>query len=122
MSLTDVFKNAYLTARAAADDAVIPALTYKQVTGLAYDPSTDQNVETTNDVALTNIFGYGLDEQEVDWFPADWEMQKIIIGADELGITPKDEDYVEIAGVTWRVKRVKRLPGDPIFILFLMKS
>jgi hypothetical protein len=120
MALSDTLRNAYLAAQSAADDAKTE-FTYTHVMVGVYDPATDTHSTVTSDVAL-ELFMYGLDETELDWFPADWEVQKTIVHATDLAALPDTSDYVTIDGVIWRINRVKTLPGNEIFILYLVKS
>lgn len=121
MALSDTLRAAFLAAQNAADDTKT-SFTYRRVATGAYDPATDTYTITNTDTALS-LFMYGLDETEVDWFPADWEVQKTIIHIDDIGGTaPDTTDYVIIGGVNWRINRVKTLPGNEIFILYLVKS
>lgn len=120
MALSDTLRNAYLAAQNAADDTKT-AFTYRKVTLGAYDAATDTQAVTNTDTSL-NLFMYGLDETELDWFPTDWEVQKVIVHLDDLTDTPADIDYIIIGGVNWKINRIKHLPGNEVFILYLVKS
>lgn len=121
MALSDTFKNAVNAALAAAGDTV-STITYRRTTIGVYDPDTDTVGVTNSDTTITDAFVYRLDDRELDYFPADIEMQKVIIHADRLSFTPESSDYVIINSVEWEVKRIKEYPGAPMYMLYIQKS
>lgn len=93
-------------------------VTYSRVTLGAYDAVTDTRATTTNDTVLGAVIT-NLSDMEVDYFPSDIVTMKVIIAAIDLPLVPEVTDYVTISGVRWEVKRVKRVPGDSIFIVYV---
>lgn len=121
MALSDTIRQAFVAAQSAAGDTKV-TFTLRQITPGTYNPATD-DYGTTNPVdTVLTLFMYGLDEQEVDWFPADWEMRKVMVHLDDIPSAPDTTDYVLVDGVEWRINRVKPLPGEELFILYLVKS
>ena len=119
MGLKATIANAVAAARAAAGD--IPILvTYVSVTTGTYDPATNTRTETlvSKDIKVFNV---ALTQTEVDYFPADRDTQKLIIVGTDISFIPKVTDRVTIDTVRWEVKRVKRVPGDGIFIVFIQE-
>lgn len=103
-----------------ADD--VPAdVTYMAVVPGVYSPATG----TTGDVEtahVTRAFVYRLDESELDWFPADWIMQKAIIATLDMPlVTPKDHDYFLIDGERWEIQRIKRDPANAASTFFIRR-
>lgn len=97
------------------------SITYTYVTPGAYDPLTDTLTTTTvvvNNVKAVNV---ALKEQEMDWFPADINTQKLLIAAVDLPSTPTASDFVLIGGVRWEVRRVNRVPGESLYTLFIQE-
>jgi hypothetical protein len=97
------------------------AITYTYVTPGTYDPLTDTLTSSTvvvTDVPAVNV---KLKEQEMDWFPTDINTQKLLIAAVDLPNPPSASDYVTIASVRWEVKRVSRVPGDSLYILYIQE-
>lgn len=122
MGLLDTVKSAYVAAIGAADDTV-HTVTYRVVIPGVYDPATDNNNETFNDYVVEKAFFYGLNDMEMDWFPADWNVQKWLVHQDDIGgVTPKSEDRVIKDLETWQIQRIKVLPGETVFILYLTRS
>lgn len=100
-------------------DIPIP-ITFVQVTLGAYDPVQGTRAAVTTNYTLTAI-NPKLTEQELTWFPADINTQKLLIAALDLPVIPKADDYVLIDGVRWEVRRVNRVPGDSLYILFIQE-
>lgn len=119
MGLKDTIANAVVAARAAAGDIPVP-VDYVSVATGAYDPATNARVETLTTVTI-NVFNVGLTQSEVEYFPADRDAQKLIVVGTDLTFIPKVTDRVLIGGVRWEVKRVKRVPGDSIYIVFIQE-
>ena len=96
-------------------------ITYTYVTPGAYDPLTDTVTNATTVVSNLSAVNTKLKEQEMDWFPTDINTQKLLIAAIDMPSTPSASDYVTIAGVRWEVKRVGRVPGDSLYILYIQE-
>lgn len=98
------------------------ALDYVAVVPGTYDPVTDAITTTTTTVADVFAVAVRLKEQELDWFQANLVTQKLLIPSLDLpAITPDVNDYVLISGVRWNVKRVSRMPGDPLWVIYIQE-
>jgi hypothetical protein len=95
-------------------------VTYTRVVPGAYDPDTDTTANVTQTYTL-NVVQVGLTEQEQDWWKTNLVTQKLLIAARDLPVVPEENDRVVISGVTWSVKRVKRVPGDSLFIVYIQE-
>lgn len=100
---------------------VLKAITYTRVVVGAYDAETDTQAESETSYSL-NAFVYNLTDTELDWFPGELNMQKMIASSIDLPVVPNSPDTVTIDGVVWEVHRTKRLPGDPAYIVFLRRA
>lgn len=97
-------------------------LDYVSATPGTYDPDLDTVTTLTETVADVFAMAVKLKDQEIDWFPADIITQKLLIPSLDLpGVTPDVNDYVLISGTRWNVKRVSRLPGDPLWVIFVQE-
>src|SRR5688572_21476547 len=79
---------------------LVDDVTLVRVTLGTYDADTDSNVASTENVA-TRGFLSGLNEHELDWFPAEWHVQKLIVAYLDLMLTVKGSDYFMISGERW---------------------
>jgi hypothetical protein len=120
MSLVATLRAAMVAGLAAADDTVT-SISYTHVTLGVYNPATDSRTDTEDTVTF-NTFVYNLKDSELDWFPADSHMQKILINRDDLNANPTTEDYVTIGGVVWEIASIKTFPGNVGYILFIRKT
>ncbi len=113
-------KNAVKSALVATDD-LSKSVAYVRVTPGGYNPETNAltTVETTTPIEY--CVTVNLSEAEVDYFPANRNTQKLLIAAVDLAFIPAVNDYVLIDTVKWEVKRVKRVPGDSLFIIFVQE-
>ena len=62
-----------------------------------------------------------LTDEEMEWFPANKETQKILIAYLDLPIVPVASDYVTMDGVRWSVIKVRHWPAKAGFAIFLQK-
>lgn len=97
------------------------SITYSRVTLGAYDPATDVRAETVSTTTLLAVLT-NISDMEVDYFPTDIVTQKVIIAGSDLPIVPEVTDYITIGAVRWEVKRVKRIPGDSIYIVYIQEA
>lgn len=120
MGLVATLRSAMVSAIAAADDTAV-SVTYNQVTLGAYDPATDTQAVTENNVTFTT-FMYSLADTEVDWAAGDMIMQKMIVNRDDLGFDPQVEDHITVAGADWEIMKIKTFPGNVGYILTVRKT
>ena len=120
MGLTATLRAAMVTAIAGAGDTA-QQVTYNGVALGAYDVATD-TIPVTLTTKTFTTFVYGLSDTEVDWFQGDLNMQKMIVNHDDLGFSPKAEDYVLIGGVRWEVAKFKAFPNNVGYVVFLRKT
>lgn len=118
MGLEDTLKAAVGSAFKAVGD-LKTAATYVAVTLDAYDPLT--NIRATTEVVYTvNLIEVQIKESEVDWTPQDIETKKLLVSYSDLPIvSPNPIDYVTINSVKWEVIKVKRVPGDSVWQIFV---
>lgn len=94
---------------------------YTYVVPGTYDPATDTMQNTGTTITGVPAVNVKLKEQELDWFPAEINTQKLLIAANDLTDPPSAQDYVTIDSVRWEVKRVSRVPGDSLWIIFIQE-
>lgn len=97
------------------------AINYTYVVPGAYDVAADTITNSLLVVSGVPAVNVKLKEQELDWFPADINTQKLLIAAVDLPSPPQSSDYVTIGTVKWEVKRVSRVPGDSLYIIFIQE-
>lgn len=117
MSINSQVISGVNAAMAAIGDLKI-AVTYRRVVPGAYDPATD----TTADTVTTYTFEVprvGLSEEEMPWIPVDKKGAKLLIPRSNLPVMPLITDYVEIEGERWEVIRIRRVPGDSVWIVII---
>lgn len=108
---------------AAGDVVTEREVVYVVATPGAYDPETNEITLTTTPHTLPRALVTGLSRQEMDWFPGDLTMQKIIVaGADfPAGVTPDTHDYFEVDGDHWEITRDRLPPAGAVMIFFARK-
>lgn len=119
MGLQNTFQKLAQSILDRAGDLVIP-VTLVRVTLGTYDVDSDTNVASTESV-VTRGFLSGLNEHELDWFNAEWHIQKLTIAYLDLMLTVKGKDYFMIEGERWEVQRVKRLPRSTATIFYIRR-
>jgi len=120
VGLKDTIKQAVKTGMKAVGDVRV-FITYTSVTLGSYDPETDTTAETVVNYTNVPAVNAKLVEREVEWFPADVITQKLLIAALDLPVVPKADDTVTIDGSVWQVKRVNRVPGDSLWVVFVQE-
>jgi hypothetical protein len=100
-------------------DDLAPTITYVQQVVGAYDPVTDTRAFTTTTYSNVPAVLVGLSEEDVEWWPADMIGQKALIAYNDLPIDPDDSDHVLIGSVRWTIYRIKKVPGNSLFIIYL---
>ncbi len=95
-------------------------VTYVQVVPGTYDPATDARTNTTTSYANTTCVLLKLSNEDLDWWPGDMKGQKMLLAAADLpGVIPDDTDHVLVGSVQWNIHKVKRVPGDSLFVVYL---
>lgn len=118
-SAAQIRKLAKMAIKQAGDLAT--KIKYVSVTPGNYVPADDEvaSVEVTyNNVPVIVV---GLNEEESAWFIPDAITQKLIIAALDLPVKPDRPDYVEINGVRWEVKKVKGVPGELVWRVYIQE-
>lgn len=95
-------------------------VTYVKVVPGAYDPATDTNSNTTTTYTNVPVVLLKLSSEDLDWWPGDMIGQKMLLASNDLpSVIPDDSDHVVISSVTWNIHKVKRVPGDSLFIVYI---
>lgn len=120
MGLVDTFRSAAQKILDFADD-VPQTITYNAVVPGVYTPATGVTADLVTAYAIRGLV-FSLKEHELDWFQADWHMQKVIIVRKDmpLGLAPKSHDYFVIGGARWEIQRIDRVPTDA-FVKFYIR-
>jgi len=96
-------------------------VTFQRLTPGAYDPSTGAVAITEVEYTITNAILTSVSSAEMGWFPADRNTQKLLVAGANLPVEPTTTDNVVIDGATWEITRVKQVPGDALYILYIME-
>ena len=119
MALKETISKAVKAAFKATGDLPVCCVYTRVVPGV-YDTGT--NLMATAEFPITlDIPFVGLTEAEVDYFPANRNTQKGLIAGADISFVPSTLDYITIDTVRWEVKRVRRVPGDSLFIVFIQE-
>ena len=95
-------------------------VSYVQSTPGAYSPSTDTLAVTSKTYTNVPCLLVKLSTEDLDWWPGDMKGQKMLLAANDLpGVIPDDTDYVIIDSVVWNIFKIRRVPGDSLFVIFL---
>ena len=95
-------------------------VTYVRVVPGAYNPATDALTNTTTSYTNTPCVLLKLTTEDLDWWPGDLKGQKMLLASNDLvGVIPDDTDHVIIDSLQWNIYKVKRVPGDSLFIIYL---
>ena len=93
-------------------------ITYTRVVPGVYDPITDTTSDTVTNYTVSVVL-VQTTEWEQEWLQADRITQKILIAANDLAVVPNIDDRVTIAGQIWQVIKIKRIPGDGLWQVFV---
>lgn len=94
-------------------------VTYVRVVPGAYNPTTDTAADTETSYTNIPVVLTNLDQTESDWFLPDKIMQKMVVAALDLPVSPLVTDYVLIDGVKWEVKRIRTVPGNSLWLVYI---
>jgi hypothetical protein len=95
-------------------------VTYVSVVVGAYDPVNNTTNDTETQYTLRAVVT-GLNEEESAWFLPDAITQKLIIAALDLPVKPERADYVLIDGTRWEVKKIKGVPGNSLWRIYVQE-
>jgi hypothetical protein len=96
-------------------------ITYTRNLVSAYDPVTEEETETTTTLTIDVIvINSGAEEREAS--PVTYYDARILVHADSMnGLTPRETDFVLLAGVRYKVNKVTSPPTNPIFKIYLVR-
>jgi hypothetical protein len=105
-------------------------IAYVRVTPGTYDPDSDTQADVSAVYVLSAPL-VGLTEAEQDWWKTNLITQKVLIAGRDLPLIPEENDRIVIGGtvvggvvtggVTWSVKKVKRVPGDSVYVVYIQE-
>ncbi len=95
------------------------AVTYHSVVVTGNDVVTDAIIDTDVPYGPIKVLNVKLTDLEVDYFPAGLITQKLLIKPRDLPVVPSESDWVDINGARWEVRRVKRVPGDAVWQVYV---
>jgi uncharacterized cysteine cluster protein YcgN (CxxCxxCC family) len=121
MALSKAFLNQQVEKAFGQMGDVRLTVTYTRVTSGAYDPATDSIINVTENVVVENCVGVRPNTREVEWFPADATTLKLLIAGTALPFAPTTEDYVTINGARWEVRRVSSVPGNSLWMVYIVE-
>ena len=106
MGLTDTIKSAVAAGFTAAGDTTV-SLTFTQVTGTNYDPSTGTNTETT--VEYTDIEGFRRNYtiREIQAGVASAGEIRLVVQAADIGFDLGTIDRITIASTEYQIKEIQ---------------
>jgi hypothetical protein len=106
---------------AAGDVVTEHEVVYVQITPGVYDPATGAVPQAPVQHTIPRALVTGLARQEMDWFPGDLHMQKIIIAGPDFpaSVTPDTHDYFLVDGVHWEIVRDRLPPAGAVLIFFV---
>lgn len=102
-----------------AGDLAAP-ITYVHVTPGTFDPTLGVTIDAETQYQVKAVLS-NLNEEESAWFIPDIITQKLIVAALDLPVRPDRSDYVWISGVRWEVKKVKGVPGDSVWRIYVQE-
>jgi hypothetical protein len=94
-------------------------ITYVRVTPGAHSAVTD--TVTTTEVTQTGlkVIETRIIEDDADYLVANIRMKKLIVPYNSILFEPKPEDYVTINSVRWNIHKIKTIPTNAIYTLFV---
>lgn len=100
-------------------DDLASRVTYVSVSVGSYTVATDAVAKTETTYANVPCVQTKLVEDDLEWFPANMKGQKLLIAYNDLPIVVTDDDYVLIGGVKWEIVKIREVPGNSLWILFV---
>lgn len=95
-------------------------VTYVRSVPGTYDPVTGEM--SISDIPYPNVKCVltRTSEEDIDWFPANLIGQRMIVAALNLPVDPPLEaDYVIINGFRWNIHRIRKVPGNSVYIIYI---
>lgn len=118
MGLAETLLAAGTTAITALGNVALD-ITYVSVAAGTYDVDTDSYASTETSLSVKGI-KYKSQEQNQDYKKTVLEQTKILIAGEALAsITPKESDYMIIAGVRYEIKEIKPAPVNAVFVFIV---
>lgn len=97
-------------------------ITYQHFTGNAYDPDTRRNTPQFDVFTDVDASCYKFRADEKDSTINVVTDERCLIPSQHIPVTPKETDRITKAdGTTWEVFRVRGVPGESVWILFIRK-
>ena len=93
-------------------------ITYHSVSIGVFDPTLDTRADTVTDYSV-DVIETTIKQAEQDWTPVVRDSKKILIPAANLAVTPNENDYVTLDGLTWEIIKINGVPGGSLHILFI---
>lgn len=117
MGLRQIVMNAAVKAIKATGDIAV-SVTIVHTTPGNYDSNTGRTADTveqkTIQVPLLRLL-----ENELGWFPVPDRTRRVVVPSLLIPFVPDNNDQVLIGGERWEVKKIRGVPGDAVYILYL---
>lgn len=103
-------------------DDIKVTVTYTRVSSVdSYDANSD-TVATTNTPIIFQALLSTKSDNEYDYAKMPDDHLKLVVAAQDMPVFPTKNDKCVINSVTYEVKRIKYVPGDPLFIIYIQKT
>lgn len=97
-------------------------VTYSHITGMpSYDPLTNVMTKTVTTETFKGVLTTK-SVNEYDYSKVEDSHLKIIVAANLITFVPASEDTCVINGVNYEVKRIKSVPGDAIYLVYIQAT
>ena len=97
-------------------------ITFRSFLGNVYDPDTRKNTPQFTDYPGVDVSCYKFRADEKDTSVNVVTDERCLIPGEHIPVTPKETDRILKAdGSLWEVFRVRGVPGDSLWILFIRK-
>jgi len=121
MSYADLIRKSVSSAIAAVGDLATTVDYYSVDDDPVYNVSTDTMTIVSTLISVRAVL-VRYSRWEIQNQVARSTDQKALISALDLGVTPRDNDYVMINSRRWNVIRIQTVPGDGLYMLQLRES
>lgn len=123
MSLKATIAAGVEQAFAAAGDLVSLGAYHRRASTPVYNAAADTYTATMTDFANVRMVRAALTDEEREASPATVSDMKVLIPAADLpAIRPGETDTLDLDGVGYNVIKVKTVPGDSLWILFVREK
>jgi hypothetical protein len=96
-------------------------VTYVKVVPGVYNPTTDATADTLTTYTNVPVVLTNPTKAESEYFLPDKITQKVILAALDLPVVPGSPDYFLIDGVRWEINRIKSVPGNSLWVIFIQE-